>query len=95
MKLDKQLVTINPSTFINAWFHHNHLISFSIFQVIHSFLQCHYKRAFGLGVLPNLCVCSTKHIFLDIFESHSTIYTFKNYFTIVFSIINFQFSANK
>lgn len=49
MKLDKQLVTINPSTFINAWFHHNHLISFSIFQVIHSFLQCHYKRAFGLG----------------------------------------------
>ena len=29
------------------------------------------------------------------FWSHSTIYTFKNYFATVFLIISFQFSANK
>ena len=30
-----------------------------------------------------------------IFGSHDTIYTFKNYFVTVFSVINFQFSMNK
>jgi len=38
---------------------------------------------------------SSKHKFQYKFESHSTIYTFKNYFITVFSAINFQFSANK
>ena len=36
-----------------------------------------------------------KHRFLSKFESHNTIYTFKNYFATVFSAISYQFSANK
>ena len=38
---------------------------------------------------------SVKYAFPCIFGSHSIIYTFKNYFVTVFSIISFQFSANK
>ena len=38
---------------------------------------------------------SAKYKFLGKFRSHNTIYSFKNYFAIVFSVINFQFSANK
>ena len=41
--------------------------------------------------LPNSAKCAH----LCIFGSNSTIHTFKNYFAIVFSVINFQFSANK
>ena len=62
------------------------------------------KRAFRLGVLPNLCICVilaslmgtiyglqklTKHKFLGKFESYNTIHNFKNYFVTVFSTINF------
>ena len=36
-----------------------------------------------------------KRRFLGKFGPHSTIHTFKNYFVIVFSVISFQFSANK
>ena len=36
-----------------------------------------------------------KRRFLSKFESHNTIYTFKNYFATVFSAISYQFSANK
>lgn len=73
MKLDKQLVTINPKTFINTWFHHNHLISFSIFQVIHLFLHCHYKCAFGLGVLPNPCACIFFSGLISIVHEHTKV----------------------
>ena len=38
---------------------------------------------------------SAKYRFLGKIGSHGTIYIFKNYFAIVFSTINFQFSANK
>ena len=38
---------------------------------------------------------SSKHMFLTKFGSHNIIYTFKNYFIIVFSVINFQISTNK
>ena len=41
--------------------------------------------------LPN----SVKYRFLGKFGSHNSIYTFKNYFATVFSIISFQFLANK
>ena len=34
-----------------------------------------------------------KHTFCFKIGSHDTIYTFKNYFAIVFSTINFQFSV--
>ena len=40
---------------------------------------------------PNLA----KLRFQDKIGSHGTIHTFKNYFTTIFSGINFQFSANK
>ena len=33
---------------------------------------------------------SAKHKFLNKFRSYNTIYTFKNYFFIIFSLINFQ-----
>ena len=33
--------------------------------------------------------------FVFLAESHGTINTFKNYFTVVFSVISFQFSVNK
>jgi len=38
---------------------------------------------------------SAKYRFLGKSRSHSTIHIFKNYFTIVFFAINFQFSVNK
>ena len=38
---------------------------------------------------------SSKHMFLIKFGSHNIIYIFKNYFIIVFSVINFQISTNK
>jgi len=37
----------------------------------------------------------SKTQFLDKIRSHSTIYTFKSYFAIVFSVISFQFLTNK
>ena len=37
----------------------------------------------------------SKHRFQYKFGSYSTIHTFKNYFAIIFSVISFQFSANK
>ena len=36
-----------------------------------------------------------KHAYPYISGSHGIIHTFKNYFVTVFSVINFQFSANK
>ena len=44
-----------------------------------------------IHVPPN----SAKHSFLDKFESRSIIYTFKNYFIIIFLAITFSFSTNK
>ena len=38
---------------------------------------------------------SAKHRFLGKFESYSIIYPFKNYFSIIFLAINFQFLTNK
>ena len=50
---------------------------------------------FGLPALfigpPN----SAKRAYRCIFGSHNTIYIFQNYFVTVFSVIGFQFSANK
>ena len=59
----------------------------------------HVSTAFsfflGLTALFMGPLNSAKYAYPYIFESHNTIYTFKNYFTTVSSIINFQFSANK
>ena len=49
----------------------------------------------GLMGIVHVPPNSVKHIFIGKFWSHSTIHTFQNYFTIVFSVISFQFSANK
>ena len=46
---------------------------------------------FGSHEQPN----SAKHRFLGKFVPHNTIYTFKNYFVIVFLAISFQFLTNK
>ena len=45
----------------------------------------------AIHVPPN----STKHSSLDKFGFRSTIYTFKNYFIIIFLAITFPFSTNK
>ena len=46
------------------------------------------------------CSCTVYHCSCTVYilkniknESHDTIYTFKNYFTTVFSVFSFQFSA--
>ena len=48
-----------------------------------------------LILLEEISIKLAKRRFLGKFESHNTIYTFKNYFITVFLVINFQFSTNK
>ena len=54
-------------------------------------------RAFGLGVLLSPCILRFVYGPMDTVHGPilSTIHIFKNYFITVFSVINFQFSANK
>ena len=83
-------------------------IVFSVFTKI-SGIQIHLQCTFGLAFFSKCVrlrfICRSmgtihgskkvsKHSSLSLFGSYSTIYTFKNYFVTVFSVTNFQFSAN-
>ena len=63
------------------------LFSFSLFL----FFQANYVD-FQRQILLFMNSACTVHIFKNIKNgSHSTIYTFKNYFATIFSVFNFQF----
>ena len=63
------------------------------FSHVHVFFFFCTWTAISYGFIVNHCSC-TVHVLKNIKNrSHDTIYTFKYYFTTVFSVFSFQFSA--
>ena len=73
------------------------LSTIMLYLKIHLLYICwvNFNPLIKLILLEEISIKLAKRRFLGKFESHNTIYTFKNYFTTVFLVINFQFSTNK